>query len=294
MIPNNMVLEELLNRHFGIDEFISGQKEIISNIISGKDVLAFVHRGNDCSLCYKLPALVADGIVVVVSRQNPIDEANDLLPSVYISNSPLIEKRIYEMIDGKYKLVYAAPDQFQNRSFLFALNRIPLSLFVIDNVECISHYGYDFNPYYLNIPRAIADLDTHPTILALSGACTEQTRNDILNQLNMNLTVIPDVSCNCSLEVKSTPSDKEKFDVLSNLMRELNGQGIIYTNTRNKAIEICSFLNEIIPDVSAYHGGISREKRIEVERNFDNQKIRIITATSFLTPKLKIPVSYVI
>jgi ATP-dependent DNA helicase RecQ len=290
----DIVLQELLERHFGIDEFISGQKEIISNIIYGKDVLAFVHRGNDRSVCYKLPALVIDGIVVIVSRQNPMDEANGLLPSVYISNSPSIEKRIHEVIDGKYKLVYAGPEQFQNRSFLFALNRIPLSLLVIDNAECISHYGYDFNPHYLNIPRAIADLDTHPTILALSGACTEQTRDDILNQLNMNLAVTPDVSCNCSLEAISIPSDKEKLNVLSNLMRELNGQGIIYTNTRNKTIEICNFLNEIVPDVSAYHGGMSREKRSEVERNFDNQKLRIITATSFLTLKLKISVSYVI
>jgi len=295
----DIVLQELLERHFGTDEFVSGQKEIISNIISGKDVLAFVHRENDRSLCYKLPALVIEGIVVVVSRQNQMDEANDLLPSVYINNflpSDHIQKRIQEIIDGKYKIVYVGPEQFQNRSFLFALNKIPVSLLVIDNAECISHYGYNFNPHYTNITKAIKDLETHPNILSLAGGCTEQTRNDVLKQLNMNLAEIitMDVSCNFSLEVISVYSDKEKIDILSDLIRKQNGQGIIYTNTRDKAIKICDLLRYIEPNVSAYHGGMNRDKRNEVERNFDSQKLRIIVATSFLTPKLKTPVSYVI
>jgi len=295
----DIVLHELLERHFGTDEFVSGQKEIISNIISGKDVLAFVHRKSDRSLCYKLPALVIEGIIVVVSRQNQIDEVNDLLPSVYINNflpSDHIQKRVQEIINGKYKIVYAGPEQFQNRSFLFALNKIPVSLLVVDNAECISHYGYNFNPQYMNIPKAIKDLDTHPNILSLAGGCTEQTRNDILKQLNMNLaeTITMDVSCNFSLEVISVSSDKEKIDILSNLIRKQEGQGIIYTNTRDKAIRICDLLRYIDPDISAYHGGMNRDKRNEVERNFDSQKLRIIVATSFLTPKLKTPVSYVI
>jgi len=295
MIPNDIVLEELLRRHFGIDEFIPGQKEIIGNVLSGKDVLAFVQ--SDHSLCYKLPALVFDGITVVVSRQNIVDEANDLLPSVYISNSPAIDKRIREMIDGKYKIIYVGPEQLQNRSFLFALNKIPISLLVIDNAECISNYGYDFNPYCLNIPRAIADLDTTPNILALVGGCTEQTRNDILKQLKMDLAEIITTNVlfsNTSLEVVSTSSDKEKLDILSDLIRKQDGQGIVYTNTRSKTIEIQNFLKDIQLDVSAYHGGMSRDKRNEVERNFDDHKLKIIVATSFLALKLKTSVSYIV
>jgi superfamily II DNA helicase RecQ len=295
----DIVLQELLERHFGTDEFVSGQKEIISHILSGKDVLAFVHRESDRSLCYKLPALVIEGIVLVVSRQNQINETNDLLPSVNINGSlppDHIQKRIQEIIDGKYKIVYVGPEQFQNRSFLFALNKIPVSLIVIDNAECISHYGYNFNPQYTNIPKAIKDLDTHPNILSLAGGCTKKTRDDILKRLNMDLAEIitMDVSCNFSLDVMSVSSDKEKIDILSDLIRKQEGQGIIYTNTRDRAIKICDLLKLIDLDVSAYHGGMNRDRRNEAEKNFDSQKLRIIVATSFLIPKLKTPVSYII
>jgi superfamily II DNA helicase RecQ len=282
-------LENLLKRHFGRDGFaLSVQKEIVTSILSGRDVLAVTHRGFDQSVCYKLPALVLDGLTLVVSRAGQIVEREgiDLLPATHINSSlptEHLQKRIWDMAEGKYRLIYVGPELFRNRSFLFAITTIPVSLLAVEDAHCISRWGYDFRPDYLDIGRAVVEMNSQACVLALAGASTQRTRDDILHQLQIDDAkrftldlARPDLS----LEVISAFSPEEKFDALRSLVRKLGGRGIVYANLRHQTVEICDFLKEFEPKVAFYHAGLKREKRVEVERAFTTDQLRIVVATT--------------
>jgi|GEM_PF-2566426 len=282
-------LENLLKRHFGRDEFaLPVQKEIIASVLLGRNVLVITHRGFDQSVCYKLPALLLDGLTLVVSRTGQIveRESTDLLPATYINSylpAEHLHKRIWDMAQGKYRLVYVGPEQFRNRAFLFATTKIPISLLSIEDAHRISRWGHVFHSDYLHISKAIMELDSQPCILALAGACIQRTRDDILHQLQIDDArkftldlARPDLS----LEVISAFSAEEKRDVLGSLIRKLEGQGIVYTNSRHQTIEVCEFLKQFESKVAFYHAGLEREERSQVERAFMTDQLRIVVATT--------------
>jgi superfamily II DNA helicase RecQ len=294
-------LYELLKRHFNKDEFATGQAEVISNVISGKDVLAVKGHVAEYDICYMYSALLIDGIVIVVSRTPENNKSDNPLTKLHIPYSIIpdhFRKRITEIMDGKYKIVYTVPEHFRNKAFLFALSRIPISLMVVDDAQCLSQMRYDFNPSYLHISKAISDMDTRPTILALANTHKEKIQEDIMKQLQMDTAEIislgysfPDVA----FEVISTNSAKEKLKLLGSLVKKLDGQGIIYVNQRNEVTEVFNFLQEIKPNIAEYHGGVSRDDRQKIERDFRSQKLKIIISTNYLSPKISdCAISYVI
>ena len=229
-------LKILLQQHFGRDELEPDQEEIITSILSGRDVLAVTNGRFGQSVCYKLPALVLDGLTLVVSRSRRVveEESIDLLPAVHINSSlhaGHLQNWIWSIAQGKYKLVYAGPEQFRNRAFLLALTKIPVSLLVIEDAHCISRWGHDFRPDYLDISKAIMEMNNQPRVMALAGACTQRTRDDIRYQLQIDdaRTVLTDLAHpDLSLEVMSALSTEDKYDALGTLVRKLEGSGIIY------------------------------------------------------------------
>lgn len=280
--------ENLLRQHFGQDEFDPDQKEIISSVLSGRDVLAVTHRGFDKSICYRLPALALDGLTLVLSRAHQIvdKEVSDLLPATHINSSlssENLQKRIWAMAQGEYKLVYVGPEQFRNRAFLFAIAQNPLSLLVVEDAHCISRYGYDFRPEYLDINKALLEIDPIPRILALASPCTQQTRDDICTQLQIDRAefFISDLTLpNLSIEIKSAISTEEKYDVLESVMLKLQGSGIVFANSRRQVSEICDFLNDLELNATVYHGGLGRDKRGQIENDFVAGQLRVLVATS--------------
>ncbi len=296
-------LEVLLKQHFGRDELDPDQEEIITSILSGRDVLAVTNGRFDQSVCYKLPALVLDGLTLVVSRSRRTVEAEsiDLLPSVHINSSlhtGHLQNWIWSIAQGKYKLVYAGPEQFRNRAFLLALTKIPVSLLVIQDAHCISRWGHDFRPDYLDISKAIMEMNNQPRIMALAGACTQRTRDDIRYQLQIDdaKTVLTDLARpDLSLEVVSALSTEDKYDTLGSLVRKLRGSGIIYTNSRRQTMEICEFLKEFESKVAAYHAGLERKRRIQIERAFAEGQLHTIVATNAFRATLNKPdIKYII
>ena len=283
---NDRDLENLLARHFGRDEFEPGQREIVTSVLSGENVLAVAHRGSDQSVCYKLPALVLDGLTLVVSRTGQIVETEDntLLPATYINDSlpaQHLQNRIWGMAQGKYKLIYAGPEQFRNRAFLSAVVKNPVSLLAMEDAHRISRWGHDFRSDYLDISKAIVEMDVQPCILALAGACTQRTQDTILHQLQIydarrfTLDLARD---DLSLEVMSALSHEEKLDILESLIRKLRGQGIVYTNSRSKTVEIRDLLKESESKIAVYHAGLERKKRVEIERAFTADQLRVVVA----------------
>ena len=186
-------LKILLKRHFGRDEFDPYQEEIITSILSDKDVLAVMNGQFDSSVCYKLPAMVFDGLTLVISRSRRAVESEnlDLLPAIHINSSlhsNHLQNWIWVIAQGRYKLVYATPDQFRNRTFLNALAKVTVSLVVVEDAHCISRWGHNFRPDYLDISKAMIEMDSQPRILALAGACGQRIRDDIRCQLQIDNT----------------------------------------------------------------------------------------------------------
>lgn len=275
-------LENILKRYFSQGAFKPGQKEIITSLLSGKDALAVIHGVSDQSVCYRLPALIMDGMTLVVSRRQIKDESISLLPASHI-NSQNLQDILWAISDGRYKLLYVNPEEFRNRLFLFALARIPISLLVIEEAQCISRWSYDFQFDYPGISKAIMEMDRQPCILALADPCTQRIQDDILHQLqidNASRFILGSAPSNLSIEVKSIINSEEKLDILRKTFQGSDGPGIIYTNSRQQTVEICESLKESELEASFYHGGMGYEKRSEVEKAFAADKLRVVSATT--------------
>src|SRR5918996_585983 len=182
-----------LREHFGFDNFREGQREVIESILAGKDVVVVMPTGSGKSLCYQLPALILDGVTVVVSPLIALmkDQVDALrargLPATFVNSSiPESEQRarIESLRRREHKLIYVAPERFRSSRFNAALQSIPISLFAVDEAHCISTWGHDFRPDYLRLRHVIHSLGNIRT-LALTATATPYVRSDIIQQLGL-------------------------------------------------------------------------------------------------------------
>ncbi len=281
-------LNSLLKGYFNQDEFYPDQKEIISSILSGKNVLVMKGNMPEPSLCYRLPAVLLENITLVISHKKRVSDINNILqlPEVFIHNYITENnfRRVLQNIKGKkYKIVYISPEQLQNRIFLYTITRIPISLIAIESAQCASPYSYDFRPEYIDISRFIKEIDFQQNILAMSDACTSNIRNDIISQLKLDDPdiFISDLSLtDTSLEVIKAFSQEEKYSILESIINRIDGQLVIYTNYVNKTIEIYEFISKLNSRTAFYHSGLLRDKREEIEKEFNSGRIKIIVATN--------------
>src|SRR5205085_7457932 len=236
-----------LQKHFGFDDFREGQREVIASILEGKDAVVVMPTGSGKSLCYQLPAMIRDGVTLVVSPLIALmkDQVDALrargLPATFINSSiPEAEQRarIDALRRREHKLVYIAPERFRSSRFNAALQSIPVSLFAVDEAHCISTWGHDFRPDYLRLRSVIRSLGTVQT-LALTATATPYVRSDIIQQLGLERpqTFVSGFDRpNLTIEVIHTEKEREKISHIRRLAQSIPGSGIIYTATR-KAVE---------------------------------------------------------
>src|SRR5712675_1128407 len=182
---------DLLEKHFGFREFLEGQERIVESILTGDDALVIMPTGGGKSLCYQLPALALDGITVVVSplialMKDQVDSLTEKGIAATVINSSLaqseIDARIAGMTQGKYRLVYIAPERFKSEKFVRALAPLSIALFAVDEAHCISQWGHDFRPDYIRLKWALKELG-QPQVAALTATATPEVRADIIEQL---------------------------------------------------------------------------------------------------------------
>jgi len=280
-----------LRQHFGFDDFREGQREVVGSILDGKDAVVVMPTGSGKSLCYQLPAMILDGVTLVVSPLIALmkDQVDALhargLPATFI-NSSLSEQEQRARIDSlrrrAHKLVYIAPERFRSSRFTAALQSIPVSLFAVDEAHCISTWGHDFRPDYLRLKHVIRSLGRVQTI-ALTATATPYVRSDIIQQLGLSnpQTFISGFDRpNLSIEVVHTEKEKEKISRIRHLAQKTNGSGIVYASTRKSVEQVGRELKVAGLRVSTYHAGMSDGVRIKAQEDFMSGRTQMIVATN--------------
>src|SRR5262245_9077790 len=285
-----MDLTLILRERFGFAEFRPAQQQVVDRVMASQNVLAVLPTGSERSLCYQLPALALPGLTLVVSplialMKDQVDQLIQLgLPATLINSTVSREQqrsRLEQAIAGRIKLLYIAPERFQNEDFRAGLARANVSLFAVDEAHCISLWGHDFRPDYLRLRRAVRDLKS-PPILALTATATPAVRRDILAQLGIEGA--PQVVSgfdrpNLYLEVREVSSAAEKIRTIVELARWAP-LGIVYAGTRKNVEDIHTSLRRAGIEAAAYHAGLPGPDRKAVQERFMNASRCVIVATN--------------
>ncbi|HEY0843839.1 MAG TPA: ATP-dependent DNA helicase RecQ [Noviherbaspirillum sp.] len=284
-------LGDTLQDTFGILHLRPGQREVIESVLRGSNTLAVMPTGAGKSLCYQLPALRMPGTTVVVSPLISLmkDQAGKLETagvSATEVNSTLTsreEESALESIKQEgSEFIFATPERLADPDFLATVREGRVSLFVIDEAHCISKWGHDFRPAYLQLGAAIAALGS-PTVLALTATATEKVIEDIGRQLGLDdLHVINTgiYRSNLHYAVHTATSEPDKLEQTLRLVREVNGSGIVYAATVKAAEEIHHRLKEAGESVACYHGQLPARLRTQNQDAFMHGDCRIMVATN--------------
>ena len=287
-------LRAALEANFGHAEFRPYQEEIIRQVMAGQDTLGVLPTGAGKSLCYQLPALLLPHPTLVISPLIALmqDQLDGLPPAVYpqatLINSSLdyeeVARRLEGIETGTYRLIYAAPERLRQQEFLRLLQRVGLSLVVIDEAHCISVWGHDFRPDYLFIRKALETLEESaepPTVLALTATATTEMQSEIGQQLGRNLEPVtaPLFRPNLRMEVFPCANADTKMRRLVTVCKETPGAGIVYANSRDRCEQLAGLLNKQGIFAAFYHAGLDRETRRETQERFMLGKARVMVAT---------------
>jgi ATP-dependent DNA helicase RecQ len=281
---------EVLERVFGHRRFLDGQSRIVSALLGGRDALAVMPTGGGKSLCYQLPALLMDGVTVVVSplialMKDQVDALVRRGVAATVINSTIGQDeqraRIAAMRRGEWKLVYIAPERFRQRAFVEALKSADIALFAVDEAHCISQWGHDFRPDYQRLGEALEMLG-RPQVVALTATATPEVRADIVRQLGFTdheECISGFARPNLSLNVTACARVRDKYERLRSVVEQY-GTGVVYCATRGKVEEVAEAMEGWGVQVIAYHGGLKEDERARLQDEFISRKAAVAVATN--------------
>ncbi|MCB8535615.1 DNA helicase RecQ [Enterococcus faecium] len=283
-------MNDLLKQYFSYDEFRPGQKEIIQKVIDQENVLGIMPTGSGKSICYQLPALLLDGLTVVVSplislMKDQVDAANQLgIPATFI-NSSLdgyeTARRFQEIDRQQYRLLYIAPERFIMPDFIQAMKRWNVRMIAIDEAHCISQWGHDFRPSYLQMANQLDQLPNRPVIVALTATATVQVAADIKRLLKIpENNHIQTGFERENLRFQVIKDQKKEQYLIEYLKINKNQSGIIYAATRKEVDRLYHLLKKFDFSVGRYHGGLNENERTEMQEAFLYDRLQLIVATN--------------
>ena len=285
-----MTKEEALKTYYGYDAFREGQERVVDALLAGRDALAIMPTGAGKSVCYQIPALLLPGITLVISPLVSLmaDQVTALVqmgvPAAYL-NSTLTYRQYLLALEraraGRYKLIYVAPERLENQGFLDFARNADISLVAVDEAHCISQWGQDFRPSYLNIPAFVDSLRHRPPVGAFTATATPRVRQDIRRLLALESpseTVTGFDRKNLFFEVQ-TPDRKDR--ALLELVKSRPGKaGIVYCATRRAVEEVCELLQSRGVAASRYHAGLEMEERCRNQEDFLYDRAAVMVATN--------------
>ena len=285
-------LQEILKVHFGFDTFKGDQEAIIRNLLGGNDTFVLMPTGGGKSLCYQLPALVMDGTAIVISplialMKNQVDAMRNLGEEdgiAHFINSSLSKTSIdlvkADILEGKTKLLYVAPESLTKEENVDFLKKIKISFYAIDEAHCISEWGHDFRPEYRKIRDIVKEIGLAP-IIALTATATNKVRDDI--KKNLGIQDAKDFKSsfnrpNLYYEVRPKTKNVDK-DIIKFIKANPGKSGIIYCLSRKKVEELAEILQANDISAMAYHAGMEAAARSKTQDAFIMEKIDVIVAT---------------
>ncbi len=281
---------QVLRHYFGHDSFRAGQETMVDALLSGRDALGVMPTGAGKSMCYQVPALMTEGVTLVISPLISLmaDQVAALkaagVPAAYL-NSALTPRQMdlamERAMQGAYRIIYVAPERLETASFLRFARSAKIALLAVDEAHCVSQWGQDFRPVYLRIADFVAQLPVRPPIGAFTATATERVRGDIIRHLGLvNPTLITTGFDRPNLYFEVL-RPKSRDQALMQVLREKQGQsGIVYCATRKAVEDVCDRLNMAGYAASRYHAGLSDEERKRNQEDFQYDRVQVMVATN--------------
>lgn len=282
--------KEALKAVFGYDSFRQGQESVINAVLDGRDILAVMPTGAGKSLCYQVPAMLLSGITLVISplislMQDQVKALNEAGVDAAFINSSLSEKEMHDTFKnaskGQYKIIYVAPERLMSEGFVRLAKGVEISMITVDEAHCISQWGQDFRPSYMDIAEFVNVLDKRPIISAFTATATQNVREDIICSLGLSnpyFLVTGFDRENLFFQVDK-PQSKDRF-ILDYLDRHKGESGIIYCATRKNVDSLYTLLKKRNISVAKYHAGMSIEERKQMQDDFVFDYTSIVIATN--------------
>ncbi len=284
-------LLRVLREKFHFSGFRRWQEEIIDTLLTRRDAVVVMPTGSGKSLCYQLPALLLDGVTLVISPLIALmkDQVDGLvqnqIPATFI-NSALTpseqRQRLRDVRQGGYKLVYIAPERFRNPGFMEGIQSCRVSLFAVDEAHCVSEWGHDFRPDYLRLKGVVEKLG-HPPVAALTATATPDVRRDIVTQLGLRQPIAFVAGFdrpNLQFQVRKVDGEQDKVDAIVTLLKKGLRRGIIYAATRKNVEALTLALRSNGYKAGSYHAGMEMESRKSVQDRFMEGSLPVVVATN--------------
>lgn len=281
---------QILKQYFGYDSFRDGQETLVNSILSGRDSFGVMPTGAGKSICYQVPALIMDGITIVISplislMKDQVSALNQAgIHAAYINSSlsaRQVDRALQYAREGRYQLIYVAPERLETEEFLEFAAQVKIAMVTVDEAHCISQWGQDFRPSYLKIIRFIEQLPQRPVISCFTATATQSVMEDVICVLrleNPKVVVTGFDRKNLYYEVRS-PKDK-KAEVVDYIMKHPDWCGIIYCATRAGVDELQELLISHGIRAAKYHAGMSESERNENQEDFIYDRKPVMTATN--------------
>lgn len=280
----------ILRKYYGYSEFREGQLSIILNILNKKDVFCIMTTGAGKSLCYQIPALILEGITIVISplislMKDQVDSLKDSGINAAFINSTLTLEEITNIINecliGKYKLIYIAPERLESKKFINMIKDLSISQVAIDEAHCVSQWGHDFRKSYTYIKSFVNLLKQRPIVSAFTGTATREVKEDSINLLSLINPFIFVGNINRSNLEINILKEEDKLEGIKDILKEKEDEpGIIYCLSRKEVELLYRTLKEYGFNVGMYHGGLKDEEKNKFQEDFLFERTNIIIATN--------------
>lgn len=279
---------EILKKYWQLDTFRGEQQSIVNTVLQGKDVLALLPTGAGKSICFQVPALILEGICIVITplialMKDQVESLEKKNISACAIHSGLNNKEVLDILEDavaeKYKLLYISPERIGSYVFQEIVQEMNISLIAVDEAHCISQWGYDFRPSYLRIAQLREYFPAVP-IIALTATATSLVQKDIVeNLLFKNQEIFTQSFERPNISLSAVKCD-DKLDTLSQIIQKTSGSVIVYCKSRRLSKEISSLLRLKNVNADFYHGGLLREQRSKKQEDWINNKTQVIVCTN--------------
>ncbi|MCD8089763.1 MAG: RecQ family ATP-dependent DNA helicase [Clostridiales bacterium] len=279
-----------LKDYFGHTSFRKGQEEIIDAIMEGRDVLGIMPTGSGKSVCYQLPAVMTEGITLVISPLISLmrDQVTALIqagiPAAYLNSSLTpgqFSKALYRAAAGAYKIIYVAPERLESFEFISFALQADITLVTVDEAHCVSQWGQDFRPSYLKIAEFVKKLNRRPVVAAFTATATTAVKKDIITYLDLETPLKVSTGYNRENLYFGVRKPKDKFGELIKIINEQRGNnGIVYCLTRKTVDKLYDELTAMGINAAKYHAGMTDRERRENQDDFIYDRKNVIVATN--------------